>query len=145
MAYQKQEWSLTTPITPERLNHIEDGFTELDKELYFQPGETLNILATPMMGYITSAQKMIRVIYTFPKSIKDVNIEITSFEAEMRGNQGYINASGYQNLMTKDYVIEIDKIDDRNGRITITKASDFKYVDNNVGVILNAAITFKFS
>ena len=25
MAYTKQEWSLKTPITPEKLNHIEDG------------------------------------------------------------------------------------------------------------------------
>ena len=30
MAYQKQEWSSKTPITPESLNHMEKGISDID-------------------------------------------------------------------------------------------------------------------
>ncbi len=30
MAYQKQEWDYKTPITPEKLNHIEEGISDID-------------------------------------------------------------------------------------------------------------------
>ncbi len=33
MAYEKQNWTIKTPITPEALNHMEDGISELNTDI----------------------------------------------------------------------------------------------------------------
>lgn len=112
----------------------------------FQPGETLTIPEIVLSGLITSGSTSVKLNYTFPKSIHNVNITVDTLSCEARGTKGYLNGtSGYQNFMTSGYEVSILKSDDFNVLVNVVKTSAFTNVDNNTPVVFRGKITFKFS
>ena len=126
-------------------DNIEEEFNGFTNNLYYKPGDALTIKDLPLNGFITSSKTKLELSYTFPKSIKNVSVEVTSFSAEARGIKGYINSSGFQDFMAEEYTITHNKVSDKDIRIIIAKSSEYGNIDNNTPINLLSRVTFEFN
>ena len=105
----------------------ENIFFYQDNDQYIANGLILN-------GYVSNSTTYLYFNVCLPKSIKNINtITVNSFDAELRGGNGYINsASGYKEYVgASGYDVDAFKVDDYNVRIELKKSSAYTNISNN--------------
>ena len=136
--------SLSTSAKSDLVNAV----NELYDMFYYKSGDTITFLYVSLAGFITSSTKEVTFTVYLPKSLSNItSLSVSSFNAELRGTEGYLNSSsGYtQYVGLSGYTINASASGDNSINIRLAKSTAFTNVPNNTPVTASAVITINLS
>ncbi len=152
MAYEKQNWTAKTPITPDALNHMEEGidtnnnnYESLLNELYYKEGDTFenkkNIVTN---GFISSSATQLVFCIPVEKSLKNIkSFTVDKMIVGVRHADGGYAIQEYNELTNDGFYHDLQIA--TNNLIYIDFVSNKSYFTNNSTisvVIKECKITF---
>lgn len=118
-------------------------------EIYYKSGDKFGAsFPITISGLITSSSKRIIITLPVPKRLDNITtITCTSYNAELRCNNGYVNsASGYKEYASdSEYSIVCSKAEKNMIEIYLNKSSAFTNIENNTLVVVRGYFNFDFS
>jgi hypothetical protein len=148
-------------VNADDMNQIKDvvnvNYEEMKDELYYKNNDVIELGSSSasssivMPGFITTGSTSIyTTIYTSKKLSNVISMTVNEMQVEMRSIDGYIEGSGFHNLITMANVsLTATRSSDHSITLVATKSTGWKNssnsnTSNNTPVVLNGYIKITF-
>ena len=128
--------------------NLVNASNELYDMFYYKPGDTITFTEIVLVGFISNATKNLYFSVILPKNLANItSVNITSFNAELRGINDYLNNSaGYtQYVGASGYTLTSVKGSDNSLNITLSKSTAFTNATNNTPISARVTLTLNLS
>lgn len=142
MAYNKKEWSLTTPITPEELNRMEQGIADNDKSITNHKNDfenPHNVTAEQINTYtknvidnkVSTVESALTTHVNNTENPHNVTASQIGAYTKEEANEKFVDKTTKINgkALTKDITLTINEID---GRLETTRLIEPDYVTEGI-------------